>query len=158
MEICHELNCSALVLSIYEVMNISDLVLMLHLIFQMVQCGMGRCGFNSSGHTEADEKMITEDDIVAIPKVSLVLLIAIIKFFLCSFLCIVTFLNHFLVCFDMQKQESIRRDSVDSPKIPREKIEHPQMSPLHEMSTSESKVNRHEFMIADFVHNSHATI
>uniref|UniRef100_A0A0E0G0Q2 CRAL-TRIO domain-containing protein n=1 Tax=Oryza nivara TaxID=4536 RepID=A0A0E0G0Q2_ORYNI len=74
-------------------------------IIKMVQCGMGRCGFNSSGHTEADEKMITEDDIVAIPK----------------------------------KQESIRRDSVDSPKIPREKIEHPQMSPLHEMSTSESK-------------------
>ncbi|KAL5212050.1 hypothetical protein ABZP36_022897 [Zizania latifolia] len=74
-------------------------------IFKMVQCGMGRCGMNSSDPVEADEKMITENDIVPIPK----------------------------------KQESFRRDSVDSPKIPREKIEHPQMSPLHEMSTSDSK-------------------
>ncbi|KAG8069671.1 hypothetical protein GUJ93_ZPchr0006g40903 [Zizania palustris] len=74
-------------------------------IFKMVQCGMGRCGMNSSDPIEADEKMITENDIVPIPK----------------------------------KQESFRRDSVDSPKIPREKIEHPQMSPLHEMSTSDSK-------------------
>uniref|UniRef100_A0A0D9VBV6 CRAL-TRIO domain-containing protein n=1 Tax=Leersia perrieri TaxID=77586 RepID=A0A0D9VBV6_9ORYZ len=74
-------------------------------IFKMVQCGMGRCGMNSSDPIEADEKMITEDDIVPIPK----------------------------------KQESFRRDSVDSPKIPREKIEHPQMSPLHEMSTSDRK-------------------
>ncbi|XP_015689342.2 phosphatidylinositol/phosphatidylcholine transfer protein SFH12-like isoform X2 [Oryza brachyantha] len=75
-------------------------------ILKMVQCGMGRCGMNSSGPIEADEKMITEDDIVPIPK----------------------------------KQESFRRDSVDSPKIPREKIEHPQMSPLHEMSTSDRKI------------------
>ncbi|KAG8058052.1 hypothetical protein GUJ93_ZPchr0002g24837 [Zizania palustris] len=74
-------------------------------ILKMVQCGMGRCGMNSSDPIEADEKMITENDIVAIPK----------------------------------KQESFRRDSVDSPKIPREKIEHPQMSPLHEMSTSDTK-------------------
>ncbi|KAF0925032.1 hypothetical protein E2562_015339 [Oryza meyeriana var. granulata] len=74
-------------------------------ILKMVQCGMGRCGMNSSDPIEADEKMITEDDIVPIPK----------------------------------KQESFRRDSVDSPKISREKIEHPQMSPLHEMSTSDRK-------------------
>ncbi|KAK3152086.1 hypothetical protein QOZ80_2BG0154090 [Eleusine coracana subsp. coracana] len=74
-------------------------------ILKMVQCGMGRCGMNSSDLREADEKMITEKDIVPIPK----------------------------------KQESLRRDSVDSPKMPREKIEHPQMSPLREMKTAESE-------------------
>jgi hypothetical protein len=39
------------------------------LVAQMVQCGMGRCGMNSSDLREADEKMITENDIVPIPKV-----------------------------------------------------------------------------------------
>ncbi|KAL6629197.1 hypothetical protein ACP70R_028962 [Stipagrostis hirtigluma subsp. patula] len=76
-------------------------------ILKMVQCGMGRCGMNSSNPREAEEKMITEDEIVPVPK----------------------------------KQESMRRDSADSPKIPREKIEHPQMSPLRETKTAESKGN-----------------
>lgn len=35
----------------------------------MVQCGMGRCGMNSSDLLEADEKMITEKEIMPIPKV-----------------------------------------------------------------------------------------
>ncbi|XP_062199255.1 phosphatidylinositol/phosphatidylcholine transfer protein SFH12-like [Phragmites australis] len=74
-------------------------------ILKMVQCGMGRCGMNSSNPHEVDEKIVTEDDIVPLPK----------------------------------KQESLRRDSVDSPKIPRETIEHPQMSPLHERKISETK-------------------
>ncbi|KAG2655806.1 hypothetical protein PVAP13_1KG038500 [Panicum virgatum] len=72
-------------------------------ILKMVQCGMGRCGMNSADPREADEKMITEDEIVPVPK----------------------------------KQESMRR-AADSPKIARDKIEHPQMmSPLHEMKTAE---------------------
>nr|CAB3445497.1 unnamed protein product [Digitaria exilis] len=66
-------------------------------ILKMVQCGMGRCGMNSADPHEADEKLITEDEIVPVPK----------------------------------KQESMRRSTVDSPKVAREKIEHPQMSPLH---------------------------
>ena len=45
--------------------------------------------------------------------------------------------------FHKQKQDSMRRDAVDSPKVARERIEHPpQMSPLHEMATSETKVNK----------------
>lgn len=36
----------------------------------------------------------------------------------------------------LQKQDSMRRNAVDSPKVAREKIEHPQMSPLHEMKTA----------------------
>ncbi|KAJ1289988.1 hypothetical protein BS78_02G207300 [Paspalum vaginatum] len=36
------------------------------------------------------------------------------------------------------KQDSLRRSSADSPRIPREKIEHPQMSPLREMKTAET--------------------
>nr|CAB3448773.1 unnamed protein product [Digitaria exilis] len=71
-------------------------------ILKMVQCGMGRCGMNSADLHEADEKLITEDEIVPVPK----------------------------------KQESMRRSTVDSPKVAREKIEHPQMSPLHEMKTA----------------------
>ncbi|KAF8677108.1 hypothetical protein HU200_046573 [Digitaria exilis] len=74
-------------------------------ILKMVQCGMGRCGMNSADPHEADEKLITEDEIVPVPKVLL-------------------------------KQESMRRSTVDSPKVAREKIEHPQMSPLHEMKTA----------------------
>lgn len=35
----------------------------------MVQCGMGRCGMNSADPREADEKLITEDEIVSVPKV-----------------------------------------------------------------------------------------
>ncbi|CAN6271339.1 unnamed protein product [Urochloa humidicola] len=73
-------------------------------ILKMVQCGMGRCGMNSAEPREADEKLISEDEIVSVPK----------------------------------KQESMRRSSVDSPKVSREKIEHPQMSPLHEMKTAEN--------------------
>ncbi|KAJ1277779.1 hypothetical protein BS78_04G029300 [Paspalum vaginatum] len=72
-------------------------------ILKMVQCGMGRCGMNSADPREADEKLITEDEAVPVPK----------------------------------KQESLRRNSVDSPRMPRDKIEHPQMSPLHEMKTAE---------------------
>ncbi|CAD6248167.1 unnamed protein product [Miscanthus lutarioriparius] len=68
-------------------------------ILKMVQCGMGRCGMNSADPRDADEKLITEDEIVPVPK----------------------------------KQDSMRRSTVDSPKVAREKIEHPQMSPLHEM-------------------------
>ncbi|WVZ77973.1 hypothetical protein U9M48_025760 [Paspalum notatum var. saurae] len=71
-------------------------------ILKMVQCGMGRCGMNSADPREADEKLITEDEAVPVPK----------------------------------KQESLRRNSVDSPRMPREKIEHPQMSPLREMKTA----------------------
>ncbi|KQJ93169.1 hypothetical protein BRADI_3g03030v3 [Brachypodium distachyon] len=76
-------------------------------IMKMVQCGMGRCGMNSSDPVAAEEKTITEDDTAPAPK----------------------------------KQDSMRRDrdSADSPKVPREKIEHPQMSPLHEMATAETK-------------------
>ncbi|KAF8685936.1 hypothetical protein HU200_043860 [Digitaria exilis] len=74
-------------------------------ILKMVQCGMGRCGMNSADLHEADEKLITEDEIVPVPKV-------------------------------LSKQESMRRSTVDSPKVAREKIEHPQMSPLHEMKTA----------------------
>uniref|UniRef100_K3YZP8 CRAL-TRIO domain-containing protein n=2 Tax=Setaria italica TaxID=4555 RepID=K3YZP8_SETIT len=73
-------------------------------ILKMVQCGMGRCGMNSADPREADEKLITEDEIVSVPK----------------------------------KQESMRRASADSPKVSRDKIEHPQMSPLHEMKTAEN--------------------
>ncbi|PWZ20866.1 Phosphatidylinositol/phosphatidylcholine transfer protein SFH12 [Zea mays] len=71
-------------------------------ILKMVQCGMGRCGMNSGDPRDADEKLITEDEIVPVPK----------------------------------KQDSMRRNAVDSPKVAREKIEHPQMSPLHEMKTA----------------------
>ncbi|CAD6251969.1 unnamed protein product [Miscanthus lutarioriparius] len=71
-------------------------------ILKMVQCGMGRCGMNSADPRDADEKLITEDEIVPVPK----------------------------------KQDSMRRSAVDSPKVAREKIEHPQMSPLHEMKTA----------------------
>jgi hypothetical protein len=35
----------------------------------MVQCGMGRCGMNSGDPRDADEKLITEDEIVPVPKV-----------------------------------------------------------------------------------------
>lgn len=35
----------------------------------------------------------------------------------------------------------MRRSSVDSPKVAREKIEHPQMSPLHEMKTAQDPVS-----------------
>jgi hypothetical protein len=35
----------------------------------MVQCGMGRCGMNSADPRDADEKLITEDEIVPVPKV-----------------------------------------------------------------------------------------
>jgi hypothetical protein len=42
--------------------------------------------------------------------------------------------------FHLQKQESMRR-AADSPKIARDKIEHPQMSPLHEMKTAEHPVS-----------------
>ncbi|XP_051195324.1 phosphatidylinositol/phosphatidylcholine transfer protein SFH12 isoform X1 [Lolium perenne] len=75
-------------------------------ILKMVQCGMGRCGMNSSDPVSAEEKIVTEDDTMPVIK----------------------------------KQDSMRRDAVDSPKVARDKIEHPpQMSPLHEMSTSEPK-------------------
>lgn len=43
--------------------------MMLFLILQMVQCGMGRCGMNSADPRDAAEKLITEDEIVAVPKV-----------------------------------------------------------------------------------------
>ena len=36
----------------------------------------------------------------------------------------------------VQKQDSMRRNAGDSPKVARDKIEHPQMSPLHEMKTA----------------------
>ncbi|XP_021316003.1 phosphatidylinositol/phosphatidylcholine transfer protein SFH12 isoform X4 [Sorghum bicolor] len=71
-------------------------------IFKMVQCGMGRCGMNSADPHDADEKLITEDATVPVPK----------------------------------KQDSMRRNAGDSPKVARDKIEHPQMSPLHEMKTA----------------------
>ncbi|XP_066321159.1 phosphatidylinositol/phosphatidylcholine transfer protein SFH12-like isoform X2 [Miscanthus floridulus] len=74
-------------------------------ILKMVQCGMGRCGMNSADPRDADEKLITEDEIVPVPK----------------------------------KQDSMRRSAVDSPKVAREKIEHPQMSPLHEMKTANDR-------------------
>lgn len=45
------------------------LVLCCFWFFKMVQCGMGRCGMNSADPREADEKMITEDEIVPVPKV-----------------------------------------------------------------------------------------
>jgi hypothetical protein len=41
----------------------------------------------------------------------------------------------------LQKQESMRRVAADSPKVSRDKIEHPQMSPLHEMKTAENPVS-----------------
>ncbi|KAL6888544.1 hypothetical protein ACP4OV_009570 [Aristida adscensionis] len=73
-------------------------------ILKMVQCGMGRCGMNSSDPRDAEEKTITEDEIVSVPKKQ-----------------------------ESMRRESMRRgDAVDSPKIPRERIEHPQMSPIHE--------------------------
>jgi hypothetical protein len=43
--------------------------------------------------------------------------------------------------FRLQKQESMRRVAADSPKVSRDKIEHPQMSPLHEMKTAENPVS-----------------
>ena len=43
--------------------------MMLFLVLQMVQCGMGRCGMNSADPRDADEKLITEDEIVPVPKV-----------------------------------------------------------------------------------------
>jgi hypothetical protein len=46
---------------------------MLFLVLQMVQCGMGRCGMNSADPHDADEKLITEDATVPVPKVVVVM-------------------------------------------------------------------------------------
>ncbi|XP_044950994.1 phosphatidylinositol/phosphatidylcholine transfer protein SFH12-like isoform X1 [Hordeum vulgare subsp. vulgare] len=73
-------------------------------IIKMVQCGLGRCGLNSSDPASAEEKIVTEDEAAPATK----------------------------------KQESMR--AADSPKVVRDKIEHPpQMSPLHEVANEETK-------------------
>jgi hypothetical protein len=37
----------------------------------MVQCGMGRCGMNSSDPVSAEEKIVTEDDTMPVIKVTM---------------------------------------------------------------------------------------